>query len=168
MLRSSKKGLALWALLTALVLSCGGTDSGETKAPAAPAPEPEIGQAPAPKAADPSLVLITIDTLRADHLHTYGYFRETTPNIDRFAKDALLFERTVAPMSTTLPSHVSIMTSTYPLRHGVVSNFRFFLEPLTTTDELQTAAQMLRRAGYLTVAFTSSSPLCEPSPPPRP
>jgi arylsulfatase A-like enzyme len=106
-----------------------------------------------------SLVLITIDTLRADHLGAYGYFRDTSPHIDRFAADALLFERAVAPMATTLPSHVSIMTSTYPVRHGILSNFRFFKQPLVTGDHLQTAAQLLRAEAYATAAFTSSSPL---------
>jgi arylsulfatase A-like enzyme len=107
----------------------------------------------------PSLVLITIDTLRADHLGAYGYFRDTSPHIDRFAREALLFERAVAPMATTLPSHVSILTSTYPVRHGILSNFRFFKQPLVTGDQLQTAAQLLRAEGYATAAFTSSSPL---------
>ena len=78
----------------------------------------------------PSIVLITIDTLRADHLHTYGYFRETSPNIDAFAEDALVFENAIAPMATTLPTHVSIMTSANPARHGVLSNLRFFKTPL--------------------------------------
>ena len=59
-----------------------------------------------PRDTKPNLVLITIDTLRADHLGCYGYFRKTSPNIDRFARDALLFDRAIAPMASTLPSHV--------------------------------------------------------------
>jgi arylsulfatase A-like enzyme len=88
-------------------------------------------EAQPPPNALPSVLLITIDTLRADHLHTYGYFRETSPNIDRFAEDALLFERAVAPSGTTLPSHLSILTSAYPARHGIFSNFKaFFRQPV--------------------------------------
>jgi arylsulfatase A-like enzyme len=119
------------------------------------------GRAPPP--AHPDLVLITIDTIRADHLGAYGYPRPTSPNIDRFARDALLFERAVAPMPTTLPSHVSILTGTHPVRHGIVSNHRFLGQTVTTHEGLRTAAQMLRQASYATAAFTSSSPLSEPT-----
>jgi len=110
-------------------------------------------------AATPNVILITADTLRADHLGCYGYFRGTSPAIDQLARDGLLFERALAPMATTLPSHTSIMTSTYPVRHGVLSNLRFFHRPVPTAGDLQTAAQMFKDAGYATAAFTSSSPL---------
>lgn len=106
-----------------------------------------------------NVVLITVDTLRADHLGTYGYFRDTSPHIDRFADDALVVEHAVAPMATTLPSHVSMMTGVYPARHGIVSNYRFFLQTWESNGELRTAAEMLRDAGWATAAFTSSSPL---------
>ena len=118
---------------------------------------------PSPDAVAPSVVFITIDTLRADHLHTYGYFRETSPRIDAFAEDALLFERAVATMPTTLPSHVSIFTSTYPARHGILDNFRFFRRPIDQVSGLRTFAQMLHEAGYETAAFTGASPLCAAS-----
>jgi arylsulfatase A-like enzyme len=111
--------------------------------------------------AKPNVILITIDTLRADHLGAYGYFRPTSPSIDRLAEQGVLFERAVATMSTTLPSHTSIMTSSYPARHGVLSNLRFFHQPVVTSDELRTAAQLFKAAGYSTAAFTSSSPLSE-------
>jgi len=109
----------------------------------------------------PDFVLITIDTLRADHLGSYGYPRDTSPNIDRFAKGAVLFEHTVAPMPMTLPSHVSLLTSSLPVRHGVMSNFRFLEIPFVPGEEdgIQSAAQTLANAGYTTAAFTSASPL---------
>lgn len=112
-------------------------------------------------AAKPPLILITIDTLRADHLGCYGYERETSPNIDAFAAEALLFENAYAPMPTTLPSHVSLLTSSLPARHGVLSNFRYLQIPLVTSDdaELRSVAQWLGKAGYQTAAFTSASPL---------
>ncbi|MEE3331704.1 MAG: sulfatase [Myxococcota bacterium] len=109
----------------------------------------------------PPLILITIDTLRADHLGCYGYPRATSPNIDAFAAEALLFENAYAPMPTTLPSHVSLLTSSLPARHGVLSNFRYLQIPLVTSDdsELRSVAQWLGEAGYQTAAFTSASPL---------
>jgi arylsulfatase A-like enzyme len=119
-----------------------------------------IGLAPGTaRSAPPNLVLVTIDTLRADHLPLYGYFRNTSPNLQSFAADALVFERVVAPMATTLPVHVSLFTSTYPARHGVLSNFRHFRRPFVGGDSLATVAQQLGGAGYATAAFTSASPL---------
>lgn len=113
--------------------------------------------------AKPNVVLITADTLRADHLGSYGYFRDTSPVIDALAADGLLIERCIAPMSTTLPSHTSLMTSSYPAAHGILSNLQFYDRPVETSDEIRTAAQLLRAAGYTTAAFTSSSPLSEAS-----
>lgn len=112
-------------------------------------------------AAPPDFVLITIDTLRADHLGAYGYPRDTSPNIDALARQALLFEHVLAPMPMTLPSHVSLLTSSLPARHGVLSNFRYLKIPFVPGDRegLQSAAQILARAGYATAAFTSASPL---------
>jgi len=109
----------------------------------------------------PDFVLITIDTLRADHLGAYGYPRETSPNIDAFAAEALLFEHALAPMPMTLPSHVSLLTSSLPARHGVVSNFRVLEIPFVPGSEtgLRSASQILAEAGYQTAAFTSASPL---------
>ncbi len=70
----------------------------------------------------PNIVLITLDTTRADHLGAYGYFRDTSPRIDAFAEQSIVFEHAIAPMATTLPTHVSILTATYPLEHGVLAN----------------------------------------------
>lgn len=107
----------------------------------------------------PNVVLITADTLRADHLHCYGYFRATSPAIDELARGGLLFENVIAPMSSTLPSHVSMMTSLYPLRHGVVSNLHFFSVPDPDHGAPRTAAEIFRSHGYRTAAFTSASPV---------
>lgn len=122
---------------------------------------PIAAPAAPPSPATPDFVLVTVDTLRADHLGSYGYPRDTSPNIDAFAAEALLFEHAVAPMPMTLPSHVSLLTSTLPARHGVMSNFRFLEIPFVPGDEsgLRSAAQILSEAGYATAAFTSASPL---------
>jgi arylsulfatase len=106
-----------------------------------------------------SIILITVDTLRADHLSCYGYFRETSPVMDALAADGILFERAYAPMSTTLPSHISLMTSLNPLQHGVLGNFRHLRATLNTSGGITTVAQFLGRSGYATAGFISATPL---------
>ncbi|MFT7462043.1 MAG: choline-sulfatase [Pseudohongiellaceae bacterium] len=118
-----------------------------------PAPEP------LPVTPPPSVVVVSLDTLRADHLGCYGYHRDTSPNIDAFAKDGILFERAYAPMSTTLPSHISLFTSLNPLQHGVLRNFQYLKTALSTSDDLRTAAQMFAGEGYQTGGFVSCAPL---------
>lgn len=109
--------------------------------------------------ARPNLVLITLDTTRADHLSTYGYFRETSPFLDELARESLVFERLIVPMETTLPTHMSILTGTHPLEHGVLANStqggaRFVPSPL-----LQSFATLSQQAGYATGGFVSAVPL---------
>lgn len=106
-----------------------------------------------------SILLVSLDTLRADHLGCYGYFRETSPHIDRLAADSILFERAVTPMATTLPAHVSIMTGTNPGRHGIKANHGSFRVPLKTGGGLQSFAQLLAGAGYATGAVVAAGPL---------
>ena len=98
----------------------------------------------------PNLIVISIDTLRADHLSCYGYNRNTTPNIDRFARDGVRFANTIVQAPWTLPSHMSLLTGLYPSSHGVV-------EPSNKLkDEHLTLAEILQNAGYETTAFTNS------------
>lgn len=97
-----------------------------------------------------SVVLITVDTLRADALDPYrpderGHGR--TPRISRLAASSTLFERASAPMSLTRPSHFSIFTGRYPREHGVVNN------EIALPDEELTLAEILRERGYHTGAF---------------
>ena len=96
----------------------------------------------------PNLILISIDTLRADHLSCYGYDRNTSPNIDRFARDGVLFTNTIAQSSWTLPSHMSMLTGLYPSGHGVLSKHN------KLGDEHLTVAEILQNAGYETAAIT--------------
>lgn len=113
----------------------------------------------AASAPHPSLVLVTIDTLRADRLGCYGYPRETSPNLDSLAEQAILFERVYTTMATTLPAHASLMTGTYPLTHRVQANVAFIPRSLDDATDLRTLAELLRRAGYETAAFVSAAPL---------
>ncbi len=66
-----------------------------------------------------NVLLISLDTLRADHLSCYGYKRATSPRIDQVAKEGTLFENVVAASNWTVPSHMSLLTSLYPSVHGV-------------------------------------------------
>ena len=100
-----------------------------------------------PDAPPPSVLLITIDTLRADHLGAYGSELARTPNIDRLASESTLFETAAAPMPLTRPSHFSILTSRYPREHGVVNN------EMSLPEEEDTLPEMLGRRGYRTAAY---------------
>ncbi len=99
----------------------------------------------------PNFLLITIDTLRADHLGSYGYSRNITPNLDRLASEGMLFENAFCVMPTTLPSHGSIFFGTWPRIHGSTSNFIQFSNP-----SLVFFPQLLKQAGYETAAFLSA------------
>jgi arylsulfatase A-like enzyme len=94
------------------------------------------------------IILISLDTLRADHLGTYGYHRNTSPSIDAFANEGIVFENTTVQSPWTLPSHMSIMTSLYPSFHGVVN------KSSRLADNHVTLAGLLRKGGYQTAAFT--------------
>jgi len=97
----------------------------------------------------PSVVLITVDSLRADHLGIYGYERDTSPNLDALAPEAVVFDRAYTVETLSGPSHASIFTSLYPVTHGVIYNaYRLDQEALTL-------AEMLRGAGYRTAAVVS-------------
>ena len=100
------------------------------------------------RAAGPNVVLISLDTLRADHLGCYGYHRDTSPNIDRIAESSILFENAITQAAWTLPSHKAVLTGLLPpsLRHGVDQTV-----PLDTRRV--TLAEILLDAGYRTAAF---------------
>ena len=101
--------------------------------------------------ARPDIVVITIDTLRADHLGCYGFEPAQTPHIDRLADDGVLVEHAIAPTPITLPSHASIFTGLYPPAHGVRDNGRYRLP-----EDVTTLAERLKAEGYETQAFVSS------------
>jgi len=106
---------------------------------------------PLPIAGAPNIVLISIDSLRADHLHAYGYGRNTSPNLDRLASEGALFETTMSPTSWTLPAHMTLLTSLPPEKHGVISE-RFRL-----SHSIDTLPQRLQRAGYHTAGIVSAT-----------
>jgi choline-sulfatase len=99
----------------------------------------------------PDILLVTLDTTRADHLGAYGDRRARTPRLDRLAREGVLFERAVAAAPITLPAHASLLTGTYPFTHGVRNNGNFSLR-----SAVPTLATVLHDRGYLTAAFVSS------------
>jgi arylsulfatase A-like enzyme len=107
----------------------------------------------------PSVVLVTLDTTRADHLGCYGYFRETTPFLDALAERAILFERCIVPMATTLPTHATILTGTWPLEHGVLANLQHTGHYFEPAPGLRSFAELCRASGWRTAAFVGAAPL---------
>ncbi|MCX8160546.1 MAG: tetratricopeptide repeat protein [Candidatus Saccharicenans sp.] len=101
-------------------------------------------------AASANILLITLDTTRADHLGCYGYKEARTPSIDRLAREGIRFANAYCPAPLTLPSHASILTGLEPFRHRVRNNGHY-LPP-----EVRTVAEALKERGYKTAAFVSS------------
>ncbi|MGA1867441.1 MAG: tetratricopeptide repeat protein [bacterium] len=98
-----------------------------------------------------NILLITIDTLRADHLGCYGYTKVKTPHIDSVAREGILFENAFTSVPITLPSHISIFTGCYPHYHGIRNNGTYALSESATT-----CAEIFKQKGYTTAAFVSS------------
>jgi arylsulfatase A-like enzyme/Flp pilus assembly protein TadD len=128
--------VVLFAFVAAAVVSCKSTSSGAGCAPIRPTA---------------NVLLVTLDTVRADHLHCYGYDRIKTPNIDALAAKGALFQAAVAQTPLTAPSHASMFTGTNPNVHQVRDN-GFALLP--TSETLTT---ILARQGWNTAAFVSTA-----------
>ena len=120
----------LSVLLLLLLYGCGSGPTGSTRTP---------------------VILITLDTLRSDHLPDYGYSKDQTPALSAFRKDAVLYEMAFSHTPLTLPSHATIMTGLLPENHGVRDNTGFVLN-----DKYLTLAERLSAEGYQTGAVVSS------------
>jgi choline-sulfatase len=101
-------------------------------------------------ATQPPVILISIDTLRSDHLPVYGYRGIATPNFDAFRADAVLFERAYSHAPLTLPSHATILTGLLPAEHGVRDNVGFRMKPGSRLPA------QLKARGYATGAAVSA------------
>lgn len=132
---------AAGAILACLLAAC----SGEVRG----AEEGQGGGTP------PNLVLVTVDTLRADHLSVYGYHRDTTPGLRRLAEEGLVFRRAHSTMGTTMPAHLSLMTGLLPHQHGYVANHGAMDGGFRSEPGLRTVAELLVEDGYTTAAFVS-------------
>ena len=95
-----------------------------------------------------NILLVLIDTLRADHLGCYGYPKPTSPNIDRVASEGMVFERAFSPGIPTQPAHTTLYTGRHPIAHNVVTHGGE--EELS--DRLPVLSELLQRAGYTTCA----------------
>jgi choline-sulfatase len=139
-----KWSFPLAATLVAIGLitaSCGGTSK-----PAAPPPS-------GPQATAKSLVIVTIDTLRADHVGAYGYPAARTPALDRVAREGARFDRAFATAPITLTSHASLLSGRYPPGHGARHN------GMAMEATVPTLATVLRAGGFATAAFIAAFPL---------
>lgn len=114
-------------------------------------PPSPVSEKAGPAPARPNLIIISIDTLRPDHLAAYGYGRPTSPNLDAVARESVVFERCLAQASWTPPSVASLFTSLYPPQHGSLGKDRI---PLA--DQNLTLAEILSDQGYATAAFSAS------------
>ncbi len=128
---ASTAARAAWAATAGVALAaCSGSQE-----PGAGAPRP------------PDVVLISIDSLRADHVGCYGYARDTSPTLDALAAQGVRFENAVSTTSWTLPSHAAMFTGLYDSTHGLVDN------GLRLADSHATLAERLKAAGYHTAGF---------------
>jgi len=99
----------------------------------------------------PNVILISIDTLRQDHLGCYGYSRATSPRIDAFARDSVLYEQAFAPAPWTLPSHAALFTGRHPLELCIVDR------DSSIPEDVPVLAEPFQVAGYQTQAFVDST-----------
>src|SRR6185503_15488486 len=111
-----------------------------------------------PEAARPGdrrpIILVTVDTLRADRLGAYGSPKGLTPALDRFAQNATRFAAAVTQVPLTLPAHATILTGLHPAKHGIRTNDGFRLPA-----NVPTLAEALHNRGYATAAFIGGAPL---------
>ena len=129
--RRSPKGLLAALILASASISCSdGADSG-------PPPAQNV-------------ILISIDTLRADHLSSYGYERKTSPKLDFFAERGTLFENALSTASWTVPAHMTMLTGVDAATHGLLA----YPEPGRLAPEATTLAERLQGEGFHTAAFT--------------
>jgi len=143
-MRTSSR-LAVWTLVVSPLLTACGDDEVAAKARGEERPQ--------------NLCLVTIDTLRRDHVGCYGYFRDTTPELDALAEESLVFDDVQVHVAQTLPSHVSLFTGLSPREHGIESNLGRQEVVHTLPPKVRTLASTLAEQGYRTAGFVSAVPL---------
>lgn len=116
-----------------------------------------LSQCAVETADEPNILLITIDTLRADHLGVYGYDRPTSPNIDRIAAEGMVFDAAYCPRGLTWPSLTTMMTSLYPVEHGI------WINGVIVSHRFPQLAEQYKKRGYATAAFMAHPTLQDQS-----
>src|SRR5205809_5919322 len=115
------------------------------------------GRASLPNYPDAPVVLISIDTLRADHLPLYGYKDGSTPNLDQLGREGIVFDHVYSHCPLTLPAHASMLTGLLPPTHGVRDNLGFRLAPQHRTLATRFRAAGLRTGGAISAYVLRSA-----------
>lgn len=136
------------AAVTAVALAVDGRASTAARSSSRRAPGSGTGGPAAPGTGP--ILFIVVDTLRADHLPSYGYEAGSTPHLDAFARDAIRFDQAFANASWTRPSFASMLTGRYAASHGVMA------KPDALPRDLTTLPEVLREAGYATAGFVTN------------
>jgi len=111
----------------------------------------------------PDVFVIVLDTVRADHLGVYGYDRATSPSLDAFAREAVVYRTAIAPGTWTPPSHASLLTGLMPSTHGVGRADEAVGGGMRALDAaVETLPERLRAAGYRTAAFIGNGGYLSP------
>lgn len=155
---SKRLGVALFGVLAAMFAGCGGEPPQPGDAPAPPAPPaPQTAAAPEASAPQYNVLIVMIDTLRADHLGCHGYARNTSPFIDRLAAQGALFEQAMSPSSFTRESVAALFTGRYPSQNPWGAGWYARPDP-----EDATLANLFSEAGYATGIFVATPVIAHP------
>ncbi len=117
---------------------------------------PVLSTPPADAAKGPNIVLVVLDTVRADHLSIYGYPKPTAPNLAAFAREATVYRRAIAAGDVSLPSHASLFTGLYANRHGAHNVLPEYPVGRPLEDDAVTIAELLASRGYRTLGVTAN------------
>ena len=156
----SRRAVAWLTTLVAVACACG-PSSPDASDPAHPGDGPEATASESAVRNAPDVVIIVIDTTRADRLGMYGHDRPTSPHLDRLAEESVVFERAWSTASWTLPSHASLLTGQYPTAHGArMSEFTDSdsngANPAFLHQGATTLAELLTERGYRTAAYSGA------------
>lgn len=145
-----------WQAVTALLLSVAALFFRQE-----PVRRPVEFHGPEPPASQPNVVLISMDTVRADHLSLHGYGRDTSPDLKRLAQESVVFRHAIAPGPMTLSTHASVFTGLYAIRHGAhYTRKNPGGQPLA--ERFHTLAEILSERGYSTVAVVANPGMLGP------
>ncbi|HEX5410244.1 MAG TPA: sulfatase [Terriglobia bacterium] len=143
-----------WGLAAAAIVALCGVGYYLWRPFPSPGPAQSSGEPSARRATSPNIIFIVLDTVRADHLSSYGYSCPTTPNLDRLARRGVLFENAISPSSWTLASHASMFTGLLPHQNG--ADWWLPLPPGP-----RTFAETLRSSGYRAAGFAANFDYCQ-------
>jgi arylsulfatase A-like enzyme len=146
-LTATRHALGIMAVMPAMVVSMLALNPGL----------PPIGPLSSPRpTGGPNIILVTLDTVSAQHMSLYGYERENTPELEKLAEKATLYTRATATSNNTLPTHASIFTGNYGRRHGAHHFPPEFPAGRPLAPEARTLAETLAGSGYLTLAVVAN------------